>query len=368
MDRLEDLHSYRILDTDPELELNDLAEIACAIFDTPVSLISFIDDKRQWYKAKIGVDATEMDVENTFCKLTLDKPDEILLIENPLEDPRVKTNPNVTGQPGIRFYASAPLVSSEGNVLGTVCVLDYVEKHFSQSKLEALKLVSTKIMRYLETRKLINLQNQEIEYNAARLKKLTDLVPGVIFKMSFDENKILKLVFVSEGIKLLFPSINLNELKKNPLSLLNYIDEAYRDYVIDLFRQTYEDLQPIDAEYKVNLADGQEKWHWMRANPERRGDNEVVLFGIIQVISQKRNHLHALEKMIFDISHVIRKPISNIMSIANLLQLPGVKKDEKLEMFPIIFKEISELDNSIRNLSDEYNELKKSLKTVWKDQ
>jgi hypothetical protein len=48
MDRLEDLHSYRILDTDPELELNDLAEIACAIFDTPVSLISFIDDKRQW--------------------------------------------------------------------------------------------------------------------------------------------------------------------------------------------------------------------------------------------------------------------------------------------------------------------------------
>ncbi len=367
MNRIEDLKTYHILDTPPEEELNDLAYIASAIFDTPMSIISFIDEKRQWYKAKIGLEFDEVKIEDTFCKYTLDKPDEILIIDNPEIDERVKDNPKVTGEEGIKFYASVPLVSEFGNVLGTVCVIDYQKKYFDPKKYQALKLISKKVMNYLETRKLLYIQNQEIEHSAYRLKKLTDLAPGAIFKMSFTRPGELKFIFISEGIHKLIPGLCPEDLKANPKTLLNYIYEKDKNQVFELFNNSYRSLQPVEAEYKVRISEKNEKWHWMRANPERSTNGEIVWYGVIQDITQKKNHLNILEKMLFDISHVIRKPIANILGVANILTSSEVSEDEKVEVYNIIIEETNDLDDFINKLNVEYYSLKKSLKKNWKN-
>ena len=367
MDRLEDLRSYQIMDTAPESELDDFAEIASAIFDTPVSIISFIDEKRQWYKAKIGLDKDEVNIEDTFCRLTLDKPNDILIIDKPSEDVRVKDNPNVTCENGIAFYASAPLVSKAGNVLGTVCVVDYEKKKFNKDKYNALRLISEKVMNFLETRKLMYHQSKEIEYNAARLKRITDLVPGVIFKMSLEKSGLFKFVFISEGIQQLIPDLSPNELNKQPRRILSYIEKEDRHYLYELFKASYKSLKVIEAEFRVHASEEQQKWTWLKVNPEKRSENEVVCFGIIQDIPHKIKHLKVLEKMIFDISHIIRRPITNILSVANFIKTSGVSEEDKMEMYPIIIDETSKLDQCINLLNQEYYELKEALKIEWKD-
>jgi len=367
MDRIEDLHSYQILDTAPESELNDLAEIARAIFDTPVSIISFIDEKRQWYKAKIGLEFDEVNIEDTFCKLTLDNPDEILIIEKPIDDERVKDHPKVNCKNGISFYASAPLVSKEGNVLGTVCVFDYEKKIFSSKAYDALKLISKKVMDYLETRKMLYLQSQEIENNAARLKRITDLVPGVIFKMILNKNGAFNFIFISEGIQRLIPSLSPDELKKNPKKILDYFPREDRYHFFKLFNTKTGFFQPIETECNVRVSPNQMKWLSLKANPEKRNEDEIVWVGMLQDITQKINHMKVLEKMVFDISHVIRRPIANILSVGSIFQAIEIPEEEKMEMFQIIFNETSKLDDSINYLNQEYYDLWQELKIIWKD-
>lgn len=365
MNRLEDLKSYYILDTPPEDELDDLARIASAIFDTPVSLISFIDDKRQWFKAKIGIDSDEDKIEETFCQHTLNKPNDILVIENPETDFRVKNSDRVTCEGGIKFYASAPLVSDLGNVLGTVCVVDYKKREYDPKKYEALELISKKVMNYMETRKLMIEKNQEIEYNAYRLKKLTDLAPGAIFKLSFNIQGELNFIFMSEGIQKIVPNLSPDKLKKSPTLLLDYIEN--KEAVLALFRDSYRSLKPIETEYKVLLDEHVSKWHWMKANPEKRSEKEVVWFGVIQEITQKKVHLETLEKMLFDISHVIRKPIANMLGIVDILQTSDVSQEDKNELIKVLHSETNTLDEFTSRLNNEYYDLKSYLKQNWKE-
>nr|MBI1231594.1 GAF domain-containing protein [Cytophagales bacterium] len=366
MDRLEDLRSYRILDTEPEAELNDLAEVASAIFGTPVSIISFMDDKRQWFKANIGLDFSETKIEDTFCKYTLDKPNEVLVIENPAEDERVKNNPFVTSNDAINFYASAPLVSKAGNVLGTVCVFDYEKKQFSSKQYEALKLIAKKVMNHLETRKMLHLQNQEIEHTAFRLKKITDLVPGAIFKMSLKENGAFRFVFISDGVQRLIPDLCPVTLKAHPTTIFRHICKEDLRTVFDSFNASYKSVNVLEAEFRVRMPVEKDRWLWIRANPEKRRDNEVVWFGIVQDISDKMNHLKVLEKMIFDISHVIRRPIANILTAANFIDTHEVPEKDKKEMYPIIIEETRNLDQSINYLNDEYYSLRNELNLIWR--
>jgi len=365
MNRLEDLKRYHILDTPPEKELNDLAVIASAIFDTPVSLISFIDDKRQWFKAKIGIENDEDKIEQTFCKNTLNKPYELLIIEDPENDERVKDSPRVTDKKGIKFYASAPLVSELGNVLGTVCVVDYKHRIYDSKKYLSLELISKKVMNYLETRKLMIEQNEKIEDSAYRLKKLTDLAPGAIFKLSLNSAREFKFVFISEGIRRIIPSLTPEVLKTNPTKMLDCILDG--EEVYKLFRNSYNTLSQVEHEFQVRPENGIEKWCWIRANPEKSTSDQVVWYGIIQEITRKKTHLDTLEKMLFDISHVIRKPIANMLGIVNILQTPEISPAEKEELFNILIDETITLDAFVNSLNKEYYGLKNNLKTNWRE-
>ncbi|WP_114751627.1 hypothetical protein [Pleomorphovibrio marinus] len=105
----------------------------------------------------------------------------------------------------------------------------------------------------------------------------------------------------------------------------------------------------------------------MKANAEKRNKNDVVWIGVIQDNSEKRNHLKALEKMIFDISQVIRKPIANVLNIRNVIHSLEFSNEEKMEMLSVIFEEMDRLDQAISHLNGEYDPLRKSQKIVWKE-
>lgn len=152
-ERLEALQRYHILDTDPEQVFDDLAQLAAFICGTPMSLVSLLDSERQWFKARVGMEPQQTPREYAFCQYAMRAPD-VYEVADATLDPRFADNPLVTGSPNIRFYAGAPLLSPDGQPLGTLCALDTVPRQLSSDQREGLRVLARQVMAHLELRRV----------------------------------------------------------------------------------------------------------------------------------------------------------------------------------------------------------------------
>ncbi len=150
--RLAALRAYRILDTEPEGRFDDLALLASHICGTPIALISVVDADRQWFKSRIGLTFVETSRAVSFCTHAIQQRD-IMVVPDAREDERLRDNPHVTGEPHIRFYAGAPLITRDGYALGTLCVIDRVTRTLSPEQLEALDALRHQAEAQLELRR-----------------------------------------------------------------------------------------------------------------------------------------------------------------------------------------------------------------------
>lgn len=157
--RIQALQSYNILDTLPEEEYDDITRIAAQICGTPIALISLVDEDRQWFKSKQGLDPSETPREISFCGHAINSPGEFFEVPNSKKDPRFADNPLVVGDPNVVFYAGSPLVTPRGEAIGTLCVIDHEPREISQEKKETLQLLARQVITTLELRK----QNKDFE-------------------------------------------------------------------------------------------------------------------------------------------------------------------------------------------------------------
>ena len=157
-ERLAELLSYDVLDTEAEQLFDDLTTLASQICDTPIALISLIDPDRQWFKSRVGLDAEETSREIAFCSHAI-LQDDVFEIPNASLDPRFHDNPLVTGAPDIRFYAGAPLVSPSGHAIGTLCTIDRKPRKLTESQKTSLQTLSKSVVAHLELKR----KNRELE-------------------------------------------------------------------------------------------------------------------------------------------------------------------------------------------------------------
>lgn len=185
-ERQNDLESYKVLDSFPEAEFDKLTKLASYICGTPIALISLIDNDRQWFKSNLGLDGvTETPRDIAFCNQAIQQ-EQVFEISDALIDDRFKDNPFVTGAPKIRFYAGAPLVSPQGNHLGTLCVIDQKPHKLSPEQIEALKTLSSQVIELLELRRA-NQQladQHQLLVNKARLQTIGELAGGVCHQIN----------------------------------------------------------------------------------------------------------------------------------------------------------------------------------------
>ena len=128
--RLERLRQYQILDTRPSESFDRISRLASRLLDMPIALVTFIEEDRQWFKSKVGMDAVESPRELAFCSHTI-CDNKLLLVPDAREDARFADSPFVTQEPFVRFYAGVPLRSPDGYNVGTICVVDHVPRELS---------------------------------------------------------------------------------------------------------------------------------------------------------------------------------------------------------------------------------------------
>ncbi len=148
--RLEAISQFKILDTYPEKEFDNITQLAALICGTPIAWISFIDADRQWFKSKVGWEASSISCDVGLCAHTLRQQD-VLIVLDTLSDERFAANPLVTSPPHIRFYAGVPLIAGN-KVLGTLCVLDRVTRELNTQQIEALRTLGQQAVKLLEQR------------------------------------------------------------------------------------------------------------------------------------------------------------------------------------------------------------------------
>ena len=150
--RIAALEKYAILDSDPEQSFDDLTLLASYVCKTPIALISLVDEDRQWFKSRVGIEASETSRDIAFCSTAI-LQGELFVVPDALADDRFRDNPLVVSDPHIRFYAGAPLVNEDGFALGTLCVVDRKPRELAPDQRDALKALSRLVLAQLEFRR-----------------------------------------------------------------------------------------------------------------------------------------------------------------------------------------------------------------------
>ncbi len=242
--RLLALQSYQLLDSLPEKEFDEITHLAATVCQVPIALISLLDDKRQWFKSKVGLHMDETNRAAAFCAHAMADAGEVLVVPDANQDERFFDNPLVTGAPDIVFYAGVPLINRAGFLLGTLCVIDQRPRRLSLQQMDALKALARLVLEKMEARKEKLLYRQKEDAHGQELRLLHQAVnassdqlyiikPDVMEFVAFNKSATEQLGYTKEelleiGPHGLNPCLHKEELQAVFIKVLEEKEKGYR--------------------------------------------------------------------------------------------------------------------------------------------
>lgn len=254
--RLQRLRDYKILDTPPEAAFDRITRIAASVMGVPIALISLVDDQRQWFKSRVGLDAPETPRSLAFCAHAIMSND-VFEVQDATLNPRFAKNPLVTGDPHIRFYAGAPLTTMEGANLGTVCVIDRIPRALTPEQRTILQDLSALAVDELELRVAARKALRDVA-ERMRLDQLkTEFIANVGHELRTPLTSIVGAVeLLTSGIAGELPEQPTHLLQmaeRNAQILMRLINDLMDSAKLESGRMDF-DFEPVDVAEVVREA------------------------------------------------------------------------------------------------------------------
>jgi PAS domain S-box-containing protein len=320
-DRLETLGRYAILDTLPEQQFDDLTFLASQICGTPISLISLVDRERQWFKSHFGLEVEETPREMSFCAHAI-LGDGVMEVRNATEDQRFADNALVQGDPRIRFYAGAPLITPDGHKMGTLCVIDRSPRELSEYQMKALEALARQAMAQMELWRTVrrleaaDLARQQalshLAANAALLRQFVEHAPAAIAMLDRD------MQFIALSRRFLTDY----HLDQSDLTGANYyqtlpdIPSHWKEAHQRVLQGTIERSEVDEWE----RANGETEFLQWEMRPWRDAGGQIGgIIMLTEFISERVRASRIKNEFVSVVSHELRTPLTSIRGALGLL-------------------------------------------------
>ncbi|VXB36018.1 PAS domain S-box protein [Maribacter litoralis] len=297
--RLEALISFDVMDTHPEAIYDEITSLAASICNTPVSLISLVDDKRQFFKSHFGFEGNGTPLKESFCKHVITDDLNVLVVEDTHADKRFQDNKLVTEDPNVGFYAGASLTTADGHRLGTLCVIDYESRQLNDTQIDGLQTLAKQVVHLLELRKAKVLeQKQKIE-----LEKKGRLLDNVVSATGIGiwERNLVKDTFTlnEEGIAIFGIDQNtLDNFKTDDWFKLIYPADLplVQKKMLECLKYPSKDCS---VQYRLLQKNGEYKWVHEKGKVLKWNDAKepLSMYGTIQDITQKKTFTTELQRV-----------------------------------------------------------------------
>lgn len=329
--RVAELHSYKILDSAQDDIFDEFAKIASFICQTPIALISFIDNDKQWFKGKFGIEGEEVSAPRdiSFCAHTINS-DEVMVVENALEDEKFRDNPYVVDGMELRFYAGAPIISPDGFKIGSLCIVDRKAKKISEIQKEMLKSLSKQVMSYVE----LNLNNIKLENVQKQFEEVQSISSAGYWELDLATGKTI-------WSKEIYHIYNLPpNTPMNKIDGLSYYAEHDQARLGRMIEDSIKNKAPFSGEFDFIDAKGTKKTVRSKGYPVLDGEgNPIQLIGTFQDISALANAVMREKELVEQSKDAIltfdstgRKLTSANKAALNLFKIPSVEEFKKTKL------------------------------------
>ncbi len=358
-ERLRTLKLLKILNTDAEEDFDDLTRLAAQICGVPISAVSLIDTNRQWFKSKVGLSVSETPRDAAFCAHTILK-NELFIVPNAANDERFAKNPLVTGDPNIRFYAGAPLVTEEGHALGSLCVIDTVPRELRSEQKEALVSLARQTMNLISLRWRASelsaanddlnreiSKREEAEKNLRLLDRaIAAISEGILISDVQSDNKI---IYANDSFERL-TGYGLEEIKGLNCNILQ--GEQTDPATVEVLRKAIGNQEFCAVEILNYRKDGTSFWNALSISPIRDTSGKVMNFvGVQQDISNRKI---TEEKLIHNALHDALTELPNrtlfLEHLRQTIKLNGTRGKKSFAVLFLDFDQFKVINDSLGHM------------------
>ncbi|WP_293012287.1 PAS domain S-box protein [Mongoliibacter sp.] len=316
MQRLTKLRSLNILDTLPEEEYDDITSLAAFICQTPISLITLIDEKEIFFKSCSGIDLDKIPLDESVCKYVFDNPNEPLIIPDLGKDDRFKDLPILKNNPDLTFYAGFPIVM-DGIVLGALCVLDSKPRQLGDEQLLSIKKLQNQVVKLLELR-LTEIEKQaaidKLEQEYSLRDNLVENINGIFWEA---DAQTFEFSYVSAQVKNIL-GFTQEEWLSNPIFWADHIHPEDKEFAVDFCHNMTRKLEDHSFEYRMLTKSGRYIWVLDKVKVLEKDGKPNKLNGFLLDISKEK-----------ELEFKLKEEVNLVRRIIDQLPIPFYLFDEK---------------------------------------